>query len=110
MVLGVGGFRVASDAITIANLVSFILFLFMMIMPLTTAFGAINSVNQALGALGRIQEIIGLPTETEEDSRIADNAAPPIASASPAPRSTASCARCQCVAPGRDACRTLERG
>ena len=81
MVLGVGGFRVASGAITIANLVSFILFLFMMIMPLTTAFGAINSVNQALGALGRIQEIIGLPTETQDDSRIADNAAPPIASA-----------------------------
>ena len=81
MVLGVGGFRVASGAITIASLVSFILFLFMMIMPLTTAFGAINSVNQALGALGRIQEIIGLPTETQDDSRIADNAAPPIASA-----------------------------
>ncbi|WP_309617304.1 ABC transporter ATP-binding protein [Salinibacterium sp.] len=80
MVLGVGGFRVASDAITIANLVSFILFLFMMIMPLTTAFGAINSVNQALGALGRIQEIIGLPTETQEDSRIADDALPPIPS------------------------------
>jgi ABC-type multidrug transport system fused ATPase/permease subunit len=80
MVLGVGGFRVASGAITIANLVSFILFLFMMIMPLTTAFGAINSVNQALGALGRIQEIIGLPTETQDDSRIADDAAPPITS------------------------------
>ena len=80
MVLGVGGFRVASGAITIASLVSFILFLFMMIMPLTTAFGAINSVNQALGALGRIQEIIGLPTETQDDSRIADRAAPPIAS------------------------------
>jgi ABC-type multidrug transport system fused ATPase/permease subunit len=80
MVLGVGGFRVASGAITIASLVSFILFLFMMIMPLTTAFGAINSVNQALGALGRIQEIIGLPTESQDDSRIADDAAPPIAS------------------------------
>jgi ABC-type multidrug transport system fused ATPase/permease subunit len=80
MVLGVGGFRVASGAIDIASLVSFILFLFMMIMPLTTAFGAINSVNQALGALGRIQEIIALPSETQEDSRIADDALPPISS------------------------------
>ncbi|MGV8895270.1 MAG: ABC transporter ATP-binding protein [Rhodoglobus sp.] len=80
MVLGVGGFRVASGAITIASLVSFILFLFMMIMPLTTAFGAVNSVNQALGALGRIQEIITLPTESQQDSRIADDALPPIAS------------------------------
>ena len=67
VVLGVGGFRVASEAITIASLVAFILFLFMMIMPLGQAFGAINSVNQALGALGRIQEIIGLPSETEND-------------------------------------------
>jgi ATP-binding cassette subfamily B protein len=70
VVLGVGGFRVASGAITIASLVSFILFLFLMIMPLGQAFGAINSVNQALGALGRIQEIISLPSETDGDSDI----------------------------------------
>ncbi|TAL42090.1 MAG: ABC transporter ATP-binding protein, partial [Salinibacterium sp.] len=71
VVLGVGGFRVASGAITIASLVSFILFLFLMIMPLGQAFGAINSVNQALGALGRIQEIVALPSETEGDAAIA---------------------------------------
>jgi len=76
VVLGVGGFRVASGAITIASLVAFILFLFMMIMPLGQAFGAINSVNQALGALGRIQEIIGLPSETENDRDVV--AAPAI--------------------------------
>jgi len=75
VVLGVGGFRVASGAITIASLVSFILFLFMMIMPLGQAFGAINSVNQALGALGRIQEIISLPSETDGDAAIAPVAA-----------------------------------
>ncbi len=68
VVLGVGGYRVASGAITVASLISFILFLFMMIMPLGQAFGAINSVNQALGALGRIQEIIALPGETDHDA------------------------------------------
>jgi ATP-binding cassette subfamily B protein len=67
-VLGVGGYRVASGAITIANLVSFILFLFMMIMPLGQFFGAITSVNSALGALGRIQEIIALPSEGSNDN------------------------------------------
>ena len=67
VVLGVGGFRVASEAITIAQLVSFILFLFMMIMPLGSAIGAFTSVAQALGALGRIQEIIDLPSETVDD-------------------------------------------
>ncbi|MBX3099158.1 MAG: ABC transporter ATP-binding protein [Salinibacterium sp.] len=75
VVLGVGGFRVASGAITIASLVSFILFLFMMIMPLGQAFGALNSVNQALGALGRIQEIIELPSESEGDAAITPVAA-----------------------------------
>ena len=75
VVLGVGGFRVASGAITVASLVSFILFLFMMIMPLAQAFGAVTAVNQALGALGRIQEIIALPSESQNDSKIADDAA-----------------------------------
>jgi ATP-binding cassette subfamily B protein len=75
VVLGVGGFRVADGSITIANLVTFILFLFMMIMPLGQAFGAITSVNQALGALGRIQEIIALPSETDRDADISPVAA-----------------------------------
>lgn len=76
VVLGVGGFRVASGAITIADLVAFILFLFLMIMPLGQAFGAINSVNQALGALGRIQEIVNLPSENEGDAAISALATP----------------------------------
>jgi len=70
VVLGVGGFRVASGAITVADLVAFILFLFMMIMPLGTAFGALTSVNSALGALGRIEEIIALPSEDQFDRDI----------------------------------------
>ena len=38
LVLGVGGFRVASGALTIAALVTFIMFLFMLVMPLGQAF------------------------------------------------------------------------
>ncbi|WP_241981205.1 ABC transporter ATP-binding protein [Cryobacterium algoritolerans] len=71
VVLGVGGFRVASGTITVANLIAFILFLFLMIVPLGQAFGAITSVNSALGALGRIQEIIDLPAEDQFDRDIA---------------------------------------
>lgn len=67
-VLGLGGYRVATESISIAELVAFIIFLFMMIMPLGQAAGAIAAVNQALGALGRIQEITALPTETEGDA------------------------------------------
>lgn len=68
VVLGVGGFRVASGVISVGDLVAFILFLFLLIGPLGQAFGAITSVNAALGALGRIQEIIGLPSERERDA------------------------------------------
>ncbi|UIP57969.1 ABC transporter ATP-binding protein [Agromyces marinus] len=74
VVIGVGGFRVASGAIEIADLVTFILFLFMMIMPLGLAFGAFTSVNQALGALGRIQEILDLPDEDANDRQLAARA------------------------------------
>lgn len=73
-VLGVGGFRVAAGAISVASLVTFVMFLFMMLMPLATTFGAITSVNQALGALGRIQEVLDLPTEDQEDAVIAAGA------------------------------------
>lgn len=67
VVLGVGGLRVASGAISIAALVTFVMFLFFLIAPLGSFFGAITSVNQALGALGRIQEVLDLPTETADD-------------------------------------------
>ncbi|THE07226.1 ABC transporter ATP-binding protein, partial [Microbacterium oleivorans] len=75
VVLGVGGFRVASGAIEIAQLVVFVMFLFFLVQPLASFFGAITSVNQALGALGRIQEVLDLPDETAEDAAIAASAA-----------------------------------
>ncbi|MDQ1125322.1 ATP-binding cassette subfamily B protein [Microbacterium sp. SORGH_AS 505] len=79
VVLGVGGFRVASGAIEIAQLVVFVMFLFFLVQPLASFFGAITSVNQALGALGRIQEVLDLPDETADDAAIAASAAAPEA-------------------------------
>ncbi|MEV8358319.1 ABC transporter ATP-binding protein [Microbacterium sp. NPDC076895] len=81
VVLGVGGFRVASGAIEIASLVTFIMFLFLLVGPLGSFFGAITSVNQALGALGRIQEILNLPVEDADDARLAAS----VTESSPAP-------------------------
>ncbi|KAG4074750.1 hypothetical protein HA402_007026 [Bradysia odoriphaga] len=81
VVLGVGGFRVAAGAITIASLITFIMFLFMLVMPLASTFGAITSVNQALGALGRIQEVLDLPTEDQEDAPDQEAVAAPVAGA-----------------------------
>lgn len=90
VVLGVGGFRVASGAITIAALVSFILFLFLLIQPLASTFGAITSVNQALGALGRIQEVLDLPDETDRDAELAAAARAEAVPAADAAREAAS--------------------
>jgi ABC-type multidrug transport system fused ATPase/permease subunit len=75
VVLGVGGFQVASGTLKIATLIEFIILLFTMISPLGSAFGAVTSVSQALGALGRIQEIIDLPSETEQDAGVVPAAA-----------------------------------
>ena len=72
-VLGVGGYRVAAGTLSVADLVTFILFLFMMLFPLGTAFSAIVTVRSALGALARIQEILDLPAEDADD----DDPAPP---------------------------------
>lgn len=66
-VLGVGGVRVAAGELSIANLIAFVIFLFMMIMPLGLFFGAMTSVNAALGALGRIDELLALPDEDATD-------------------------------------------
>ncbi|MBN9606037.1 MAG: ABC transporter ATP-binding protein [Actinomycetales bacterium] len=84
VVLGVGGFRVASGAITIASLVAFIMFLFLMVMPLGQAFGALSSVNQALGALGRIQEVLVIPSEDEGDAAPTGATPPAPIAAAPA--------------------------
>ncbi|WIE63878.1 ABC transporter ATP-binding protein [Curtobacterium sp. MCLR17_036] len=70
VVLGVGGAQVAAGTITIATLITFILLLFMMIMPLGQAMGAVVAVAQALGALGRIEEILALPNESDGDAAV----------------------------------------
>jgi ABC-type multidrug transport system fused ATPase/permease subunit len=88
-VLSVGGYRLAEGAITIAQLVTFVLFLFMMIMPLGQAFRASTSVYAALGALARIQEIIALPIEGEHDRDVPLADLPGGASASVATSTTA---------------------
>ena len=69
VVLGVGGYRVASGETPVASLVTFILLMFLMIRPVGQAFGAYASVQTALGALARINEIIALPVEDTDAER-----------------------------------------
>jgi len=65
-VLGVGGYRVASGAITVAQLVSFILYLFLLLMPLGQLVQSFAQLQLGLGALTRIEEILVLPAEDDE--------------------------------------------
>ena len=69
VVLGVGGYRVATDETEVASLVTFILLMFLMIRPVVQFFSAYSSVQSALGALTRIQEILDLPLEDSDDER-----------------------------------------
>jgi ABC-type multidrug transport system fused ATPase/permease subunit len=68
LVLGVGGARVASGAITVGSLVSFILFLFFLVLPLGEALNAYTQLQTGLGALQRIEEVLALPGETDADT------------------------------------------
>jgi ABC-type multidrug transport system fused ATPase/permease subunit len=67
LVLGVGGARVAAGAITVGDLVAFILFLFFLVMPLGQALHAYTQLQTGLGALQRIEEIMDVPSETAGD-------------------------------------------
>jgi ABC-type multidrug transport system fused ATPase/permease subunit len=66
-VLGLGGYRVATGSIDVADLIAFILYLFLLVMPLGRFIHAWTEVQTGLGALARIQEVLGL--EPERDDR-----------------------------------------
>ena len=69
VVLGVGGYRVASGQTQVASLITFILLMFIMIRPVAQVFGSYTSVQSALGALSRIQEILDIPLEDTDAER-----------------------------------------
>ncbi|WP_117212964.1 ABC transporter ATP-binding protein [Allorhizocola rhizosphaerae] len=64
LVLGVGGARVASGAITIGDLVAFVLFIFFLVMPLGQAMNAYTQLQAGLGALTRMEEVMAIPEES----------------------------------------------
>ncbi|RBY92424.1 ABC transporter ATP-binding protein [Blastococcus sp. TBT05-19] len=65
-VLGLGGYRVAAGSIGVADLVAFILYLFLLVMPLGRFVHAWTEVQSGLGALARIQEILALTPERDD--------------------------------------------
>jgi ATP-binding cassette subfamily B protein len=64
-VLGLGGYRVATGSIGVAELIAFILYLFLLVMPLGQFIHAWTEVQTGLGALARIQEVLALAPEDD---------------------------------------------
>ncbi|MEV8636242.1 ABC transporter ATP-binding protein [Streptosporangium sp. NPDC051023] len=64
VVLGVGGFRVAAGQLAIGDLVSFLMYVFLLIAPLGQIFSALGTLGSSMGALDRIREITNLPSES----------------------------------------------
>ncbi|MEV4482876.1 ABC transporter ATP-binding protein [Micromonospora coxensis] len=76
LVLGVGGARVAAGAITVGDLVAFVMFLFFLVLPLGQAVHAYTQLQTGLGALQRIEEVLAVPVEESAD-RAGPAATPP---------------------------------
>ncbi|WP_104129689.1 ABC transporter ATP-binding protein [Cryobacterium sp. N21] len=65
VVLALGGIRVAGGQMSIGELMAFILYLFLLVMPVTQAMGAFTQIQAGLAAFDRIAEIIALPIEED---------------------------------------------
>lgn len=70
-VLGFGGYRVVSGALEIGDLVAFLLYMFVLVMPLGSAIGAIATLQTGLAALDRMQEVLRLPLEGDDEATLA---------------------------------------
>ncbi|MGY1716799.1 ABC transporter ATP-binding protein [Geodermatophilus sp. SYSU D01106] len=84
-VLGLGGYRVATGSIAVADLVAFILYLFLLVMPLGQAVGAWTQLQTGLGALARIQEVLVLQPERDDVAEVGGATAAPRAPAAGVP-------------------------
>ncbi|MFD9881144.1 ABC transporter ATP-binding protein [Streptomyces alboflavus] len=82
-VLGVGGARVASGAMSLGSLIAFLLYLFYLVPPLGALVTAMIRFNVVAAAMSRVSELLRLRTEPESAPR----PAPAPSDRAPAPAS-----------------------
>lgn len=76
VVFGLGGVRVASGALGLAEFVSFVLYFGALIPPVIVGFQAMTTIHRGLGALHRINEVLEEPAVTDavEDDSVSNPA------------------------------------
>ncbi|MGE8079644.1 ABC transporter ATP-binding protein [Peribacillus loiseleuriae] len=67
MIIGYGGMRVANGSMSTGSLIAFLLYLFQIIMPITSFAMFFTQLQKAKGATERIIEILELPLESGQD-------------------------------------------
>ena len=66
-VIGIGGWRVTNGLMTIADLTSFVLLLYIAIAPFQQIFTTLSTLADSIGSLKRIKEINSMPLEDQFD-------------------------------------------
>jgi ABC-type multidrug transport system fused ATPase/permease subunit len=66
VVLGLGGARVVSGAISVGTLVAFLLYLFYLLPPMRELVDAVSQYQVGVAAVGRIREVDTLPAEAHD--------------------------------------------
>ncbi len=77
-IIGYGGVRVASGAISAGSLVAIIIYMFQIVLPFSQLATLFASFQKAMGATERIQEILAVEPETAKEGREVRNLAEPI--------------------------------
>lgn len=78
VIIGYGGIRVATGALTAGELVAFILYLFQIIIPLSMMARFFTSLQKAMGATERLSQILEHEEEEQKETDLTVNPALPI--------------------------------
>ncbi|MFI8523952.1 ABC transporter ATP-binding protein [Promicromonospora sukumoe] len=74
LLLGVGAWRVSTDAITVSTLVAFLLYVFQLMMPVMLLTMSLTSLQSGLAAAARISEVEEMRLEADDDAAAAAGA------------------------------------
>ncbi|MFM1652104.1 ABC transporter ATP-binding protein [Brevibacillus sp. B_LB10_24] len=78
VIIGYGGMRVSSGAMTAGDLVAFILYLFQIVIPMTQLTAFFTEFQKAMGATTRIIETLNAPEEDYTTGRTLEDTSQPI--------------------------------